>query len=305
MNYSRILILLLTSVACSCLAQQKSIISPKNKITYMYDKLHGNSLLRVDFHEKGEFCTSFDVIKENPYKNLPFPIKKLDWTNLPGYDIANVAKEQLQKDFFPNHTPSGFYAISLSTNCIASYKPDSFVGLVYVLRCHDSRGATTAAQSTMLVLDEFGQIIFKKVFPYDCSGPVITANGRYVGFAYGVGENENLERVTTNGAAIYDMITHKPVIDKTVKPGYYIDGVNLPSNGNIISCGFIKWNSKRKSNDILLDIYDFNHMFRYSKSFDGGVSQLNYRPHGIEYRSPTGAMKVAFFDKDFEKEAIR
>ena len=271
----------------------------------MYDKLHGNSLLRVDFHEKGEFCTSFDVIKENPYKNLPFPIKKLDWTNLPGYDIANVAKEQLQKDFFPNHTPSGFYAISLSTNCIASYKPDSFIGLVYVLRCHDSRGATTAAQSTMLVLDKFGQIIFKKVFPYDCSVPVITANGRYVGFAYGVGENENLERVTTNGAAIYDMITHKSVMDKAVKPGYYIDGVGRQSGENKIFCIFTGWNNELKAHDRLFEMYDFDKKFIYSKKYIGTSYAIHYKGNGMQYQDREGNVHIDLFDEDFEKEAIR
>ena len=280
-------------------ASQLSEVDEDNEIVIIRNEKKYPTYINFVSKASGDICTSFDLKEKNPYAELNFPIKKLSWTPFIGYDVSNVSKTDLKSQLFPQISED-FHATYLSVNSLISNNIKDNIAICYTLNSHDALGSLSAAQSNIQVFNKSGLKIFQITLPYDCSPPEFTSNGKFLAFAYGIAETDNLERISEHGIMIYDLTHFKQIVQKIVPDDYYIDGVGIINN--LVICEY--WNQRQ---DCYYEVYDLEHHFVYKKKYlkESRNGYIRYKKNGIQYQTVNGNTQLDLFETTFKKELIK
>jgi hypothetical protein len=168
---------------------------------------------RIDFVNKktGTIINTYDVIANNPYNHLNFPVIDIKQKNKV-YDIKNISQTDVNY-FVSKRKPLSLSDLrptkAFSEANIGSYY-SIYTAVAYNLTTFNKDNYIINFHSTTKILDNNGNVI--KVFQhldYEDINPIVSNNGKYYSLSYGGSLNPDENPMTNNGYRIYDIATSK------------------------------------------------------------------------------------------------
>lgn len=189
----RILFIILSLNAYAVLAQKPHFAVEADEKTGFPKKINY-------FDNAGKPLNSFDILENNPYNKLEYPILKKDKYGLVIYDMTKVSKSQAAKALSPKYfdQKSSFkksYSdsntpklTSLKSRVVYSgeFRDDSFRIVSYSLMAYSNHEHPISFKSNVFILNNKGTIIAN--LPdndTETNMPRITNDGKYILFTYG------------------------------------------------------------------------------------------------------------------------
>lgn len=191
---NKLLFIAILSLNLSVLFAQKPRFSVEN------DKKTNFPIKINYFDSTGRLLNSFNIIENNPYNKLEYPILKKDKYGLIIYDMTKVSKSEAVKALSPKYieqkssfkksdsdlnTPS---LTSLKSRVVYSgeFRDDSFRIVSYSLMAYEHDEYPISFKSNIFVLNNKGNIIANLPdINTETNLPKITNDGGYIVFTYG------------------------------------------------------------------------------------------------------------------------
>lgn len=247
---------------------------------------------------------TFDIIKENPYNVLSY--SKVSTNNLGNYvykltktDVESLlTKENTDAYSKSKQHPELSKTAYIGTSSFSVFKKaKNFVSIGYTFYAVDSSGIYLCALSNIFVLDANGRITYKNNhINVNVDQTVITENGKYVAFNYGV-QDDN-ETFINDGFRIYRVADNHLILEKQIR------NIEYPSvRKNVIIFGS---SCPSEDSKIAFYVFDTDTGMFYSRFFTKDeLSELKETTDkGFKF-SKKGVLRIDYFENDFKKELIK
>lgn len=190
---------------------QVSVGAQNNKVTYIYyNKSNPEAIVAIKFIDvkTNTIINTFDVIANNPYNYLKYPIVGNNFKNKI-YNLKNIQKNEL--DYFVSKRKPLEISNLIPVKAFSKaniFESKNHVAISYILNTINSDGNYINFHTTTKIVDKTGKTI--KIFEhldYEDNNPIISPNGQFYALNYGgyIDNNENM--LFHQGYRIYDIKT--------------------------------------------------------------------------------------------------
>ncbi len=259
-------------------------------------------------NEKGEIIKSFNIVENNPYQNLNYPIIRQSKQGYNVYEIDNVQVKEIdlnEPSFVHRRNISDSFLIeggAIKSYHVLNYTDTSYIVLKYHVNLYMGE-CLVGVSNTIYIFKNNGDLIKKfNQFNTQCIRPTITQNGMYFAYGYGGNVDEGFGYFDEVGYIIYDIQNEVNMVEKKTKKRYH-EAIPV-IDGNLIRICQHTYDTTHYV------VFDFNKRLKYEKSYplnclgffidvnnDGFVFELE--PRG------SGKFRTDFYEIDFKVEEIK
>ena len=170
----------------------------------------------------GQIEKEFDIIANNPYNKLKYPVLRKDEINSCNvYDLSGVELDDEEISYLTSYrkTPMDFKPeIALVSSTISIYKEGkNFTAIAYNLLAETSGLEPVGYRGTAIIFDKTGNIIRRfEHLDVDINHQIVTEDGKYFCFIYGEALTEDGNPLTNEGFRIYSIENGELLVEEEV-----------------------------------------------------------------------------------------
>nr|NQU89965.1 hypothetical protein [Bacteroidota bacterium] len=302
-----LIVLIHTSIMCNPLfGQKKNAIAPVNFLYYNNQKYIG--VIEFINTDNGEVLKSFNVVENNPFNNLAYPVLKQSKQGYNVYEIDDVQVKDINLNgpkFVIRRDISD--SLTIKDGAIKSYHSLKFRDTSYfVLKYHLNLyvgDELLGVSNTVYIFKKDGKLM-KKFDQLDtqCLTPCVTSDGKYFAYGFGGVVDESLSYFDNLGYRIIDLENESLIVDAFIEKKYH--DINVTNDSNLVRLTLKTMNTRSYW------VYDFNKQKKFNKeySIDEMGLWIDVLPEGfvfeLDYRG-SGNFRTDYFETDFNVEAIK
>ncbi len=291
----------------------KPLYSQENKDNFRVNFTYYNNqryVKEIEFVDvgSGETIKTFDIVDNNPYNNLNYPLIDQSKQGYNIYDVDGVQIKYLQLEgpFFAsrrNLTDS----FVIEDGAIKSYHELCFTDTSHIIVKYHLNlymgGVLVGVSNTVFLFMNNGELIRKfDQFTTQCLYPCITSDGKYFAYCYGGVVDESLDFFDDLGYVVYNLSENRIVVSETLEKKY--NDIATTNDSAIIRIACMTMDS-----DTYI-VYDFMKMKKFEKEYHNDVLGLwrKVTKYGFIFEEDfrgSGKYRTDFYETDFKVEEIK
>jgi len=287
-------------------------LQPKSLIRY-----HGDEVPYSDFKIQflspatGKIEKEFDIIANNPYNKLKYPVLRKDEINSCNvYDLSGMELDDETISYLTSYrkTPMDFKPeITLVSSTISIYKEGkNFTAIAYNLLAEISGLEPVGYRGTAIIFDKMGNIVRRfEHLDVDIINQIVTEDGKYFCFIYGRALTEDGNPLTNEGFRIYSIQNGELLVEEEVasaNENYSRPVLISESNKIRISSRLYSANGGRPK--FKCRVFDLDRRIYYYKIYPAEKWDLlfNVLDNGVAFKTRvTGQIDKELFETHFTK----